>query len=133
TLTAVDSALMVIDGAKGVEPRTIKLLDVCRLRKSPILTFINKMDREAREPIELLDEIEHILKIKCAPVSWPIGMGKRFKGIYHILRDEVILYSREMIKGLDNPTLDEQIGDMADEFREEIMLVKGASNELDLA
>ena len=86
TLTAVDSALMVIDAAKGVEERTIKLLDVCRLRETPIITFINKMDRETREPIELLDEIEKILKIKCAPITWPIGMGKGFKGIYHLLR-----------------------------------------------
>jgi len=76
TLTAVDSALMVIDGAKGVEPRTIKLMEVCRLRTTPIITFINKMDRDIRDPIELLDEIEDILNIKCAPMNWPIGMGK---------------------------------------------------------
>ena len=72
TLTAVDSALMVIDAAKGVEPRTIKLMEVCRLRDTPILTFINKLDREIREPIELLDEIETVLGIKCAPITWPI-------------------------------------------------------------
>ena len=81
TLTAVDSALMVIDCAKGVEERTIKLMDVCRLRNTPIFTFINKLDREGREPIELLDEVEEVLKIRCAPVTWPIGMGKRFKGV----------------------------------------------------
>ena len=75
TLTAVDSALMVIDGAKGVEPRTIKLMEVCRLRDTPILSFINKMDRDIRDPIELLDEIESILNINCAPITWPIGMG----------------------------------------------------------
>ncbi len=79
TLTAVDSALMVIDVAKGVEERTIKLMDVCRLRDTPIITFINKLDREGREPIELLDEVEEVLKIKCAPITWPIGMGKRLK------------------------------------------------------
>ena len=73
-LTAVDSALMVIDCAKGVEERTIKLMDVCRLRDTPIMTFINKLDREGRSPIELLDEIESVLKIQCAPVTWPIGM-----------------------------------------------------------
>ena len=78
TLTAVDSALMVIDVAKGVEDRTIKLMEVCRLRDTPILTFINKLDREGREPIELLDEVECVLKIECAPMTWPIGMGKRF-------------------------------------------------------
>ena len=75
TLTAVDSALMVIDAAKGVEERTINLLEVCRMRTTPIVTFINKMDRDTREPIELLDEIESILKIKCAPVTWPIIMA----------------------------------------------------------
>ena len=85
TLTAVDSALMVIDCAKGVEARTIKLMDVCRLRDTPICTFINKLDREGRDAIELLDEIERVLKISCAPVTWPVGMGKRFRGIYHLV------------------------------------------------
>ena len=83
-LTAVDAAIMVVDAAKGVEEQTIKLLEVCRLRDTPIITFINKMDREVREPLELLDEIESILKIHCAPVTWPIGMGKRFQGVYHL-------------------------------------------------
>ena len=82
TLTAVDSALMVIDGAKGVEPRTIKLMEVCRLRDTPIITFINKLDREIRDPIEVLDEIEDILQIQCAPMNWPIDRGQNFKGIY---------------------------------------------------
>ena len=81
TLTAVDSALMVIDGAKGVEPRTIKLLEVCRLRDTPILTFINKLDRAIRDPIELMDEIEDILQIECAPITWPVGMGRDFRGL----------------------------------------------------
>ena len=80
-LTAVDSALMVIDCAKGVEERTIKLMDVCRLRDTPIMTFINKLDREGRSPIELLDELESVLKIRCAPVTWPIGMGSRLRGV----------------------------------------------------
>ena len=91
-LTAVDSALMVIDVAKGVEARTIKLMEVCRLRDTPIMTFINKLDREGRDPIDLLDEVESILKIRCAPVTWPIGMGKRLKGVYHIQNDAVHLY-----------------------------------------
>src|SRR5687768_7166131 len=78
TLTAVDSVLIIIDGAKGVEDRTIKLMEVCRLRDTPILSFINKMDRESREPVEVLDEIEQVLKIKAAPINWPIGMGKEF-------------------------------------------------------
>ncbi len=92
TLTAVDSALMVIDCAKGVEERTIKLMEVCRLRDTPIMTFINKLDREGREPMELLDEIEKVLKISCAPVTWPIGMGRELKGIYHLLEDRIYIY-----------------------------------------
>ncbi len=142
TLTAVDSALMVIDCAKGVETRTIKLMDVCRLRDTPISTFINKLDREGRDPIELLDEVEAILKIKCAPITWPVGMGKRFKGIYHIPDDAVHLYEAgknterqdvRIIPGLDNPQLDELLGDLAAELRDEIELVAGASHEFDLA
>lgn len=138
TLTAVDSALMVIDSAKGVEERTIKLMEVCRLRDTPILTFINKLDREGREPIELLDEVETILKIQCAPITWPIGMGKAFKGIFHLLNDSVHLFephskeAGEIIQGLDNPRLDELFGNMADDLREEIELVRGASHEFDL-
>src|SRR5476649_1066443 len=128
TLTAVDSALMVIDAAKGVEERTIKLMEVCRLRTTPIMTFINKLDRDGREPIELLDEVEKILKIKCAPVTWPIGMGKHFKGIYHIALDEIHLYeggknetiqAGHTLKGVNNPELENLIGaDIAKEFRD---------------
>lgn len=141
TLTAVDSALMVIDVAKGVEDRTVKLMEVCRLRDTPIMTFINKLDREGREPIDLLDEVESVLGIKCAPITWPVGMGKRFKGIYHRYHDVVYLYETgknaqkqeaQPIKGLDNPQLDEILGEGAQELREEIELVKGASNDFDL-
>ncbi|PXF63674.1 peptide chain release factor 3 [Kangiella spongicola] len=141
TLTAVDSALMVIDGGKGVEARTIKLMEVCRLRDTPILTFMNKMDRDIRDPIELLDEVEDVLKIKCAPISWPIGMGKEFKGVYHLLEDKVYLYQsgqghtiqeERVIEGIDNPDLDEAIGPLAADFRDELELVKGASHEFDL-
>jgi peptide chain release factor 3 len=140
TLTAVDSALMVIDAAKGVEPRTIKLLEVCRMRDIPILTFINKMDRETRDPLDLLDEIESVLKIKCSPVTWPLGMGKSFKGVYHLLKNEFHFYqhgqnerlqSEEVISGLDNPNLDEHLGDLAKNLREEIALVSGASHPFD--
>ena len=94
TLTAVDSALMVIDGAKGVEPRTIKLMEVCRLRDTPIITFINKLDREIRDPIEVLDEIEDILQIQCAPMNWPIGMGQQFKGIYELAADRLVCFEK---------------------------------------
>jgi peptide chain release factor 3 len=140
TLTAVDSALMVIDSAKGVEARTIKLMEVCRLRTTPILTFINKLDREGRDPIELMDEVEEILSIQCAPITWPIGMGKRFKGVFHLYNDAVHLFSAthggriqsgEVIQGLHNPHLDEAIGPAAQELRDEIELVKGASHEFD--
>ena len=139
-LTAVDSALMVIDSAKGVEERTIKLMEVCRLRDTPILTFINKLDREGRDPIELMDEVEEVLNIQCAPITWPIGMGKGFKGVYHIYNQSIHLYSAthggkiqsgEVIQGLDNPRLDEVLGGVADELREEIELVRGASHEFD--
>jgi peptide chain release factor 3 len=141
TLTAVDSALMVIDVAKGVEDRTIKLMEVCRLRDTPILTFVNKLDREGRDAMEILDEVEEVLKIKCAPVTWPIGMGKRFKGVYDLRTNKTHLFSAthggkiqegEVIEGIENPRLDEVIGDQAEELREEIELVQGASHELDL-
>jgi len=126
TLTAVDSALMVIDVAKGVEERTIKLMDVCRLRDTPIFTFINKLDREGREPIELLDEVEDVLRIRCAPITWPIGTGRRCRGVYHLYEDAVHLYQpahggraqqAKVIHGLDNPLLDEVLGGLAAELR----------------
>ncbi|MBA3980660.1 MAG: peptide chain release factor 3 [Alcanivorax sp.] len=142
TLTAVDSALMVIDCAKGVEERTIKLMEVCRLRDTPILTFINKLDRDVREPIEVLDEIEDVLKIECAPVTWPIGMGKSFKGVYNLLKDVTVLYKTgqghtiqevRAIEGLHNPELDAAVGaDYAQELRDTLELVQGASHEFDL-
>ncbi len=140
TLTAVDSCLMVIDAAKGVEERTIKLMEVTRLRDTPILTFMNKLDREGRDPVELMDEVEEVLGIACAPVTWPIGMGKQFHGVYHLLRDEVILYQSgqghriqdsQVIQGLDNPELDKVLGSQAEELRGEIELVQGASHEFD--
>ncbi|BDM65497.1 peptide chain release factor 3 [Shewanella sp. NFH-SH190041] len=141
TLTAVDSCLMVIDAAKGVEDRTRKLMEVTRLRDTPIVTFMNKLDRDIRDPMELLDEVETELNMMCAPISWPIGCGKSFKGVYHIHRDETILYQTgqgatiqevRIIKGLDNPELDDAVGsDLADTLRDEMELVVGASNEFD--
>ena len=141
TLTAADSALMVIDSAKGVEERTIKLMEVCRLRDTPIISFINKLDREGRDPVDLLDEIESILNIQCAPITWPIGMGKQFKGVFNLYENNVHIYSAshggkiqegEVVEGLDNPRLDELLGPMIDDFREEVELVKGASHEFNL-
>ena len=107
TLTAVDSALMVVDGAKGVEDRTIKLMDVCRLRDTPIFSFVNKLDREIRDPIELLDEIESVLKIEAAPINWPIGAGQRFsqhwlsqaaRGVDHTLLISYSIIARKFIQ-----------------------------------
>ena len=142
TLTAVDSALMVIDVAKGVEMRTIKLMEVCRLRDTPILTFINKLDREGKEPIDLMDEVETVLNIECAPITWPIGMGKRFKGVVHLLEDKVHLYEAGknseigeniIIDGVDNPKLDEILGkDVAIEMREEVELIRETTTPFDL-
>ncbi|WP_140909288.1 peptide chain release factor 3 [Cognatiluteimonas lumbrici] len=141
-LTAVDSALMVIDVAKGVEERTIKLMEVCRLRDTPIMTFINKLDREGREPIELLDEVESVLGIQCAPVTWPIGMGKRLKGVVHLVSGEVHLYEQgrnftrqdsTIFPSVDDPRLEERIGaQMLSELRDELELVQGASHPFDL-
>jgi peptide chain release factor 3 len=137
-LTAVDSALMVIDCAKGVEKRTIKLMEVCRLRDTPIMTFINKLDRDGQEPIDLLDEIEAVLKIQCAPITWPIGMGRSLKGVYHLLQDRIYIYervsrekisTRQVIEGIDSDAATQVLGDIAAEFREEIELVRGACPE----
>lgn len=136
-LTAVDTALMVIDAANGVEAQTIKLLEVCRMRNTPILTFMNKLDRETKDPLELLDEVETVLKIRCAPITWPIGMGKNFRGVYHLLNDEVMLFaagnekadqSFEVIKGIDNPRLTEMFPLEMEQLQMEVELVKGASN-----
>src|SRR5690606_23569689 len=140
TLTAVDSALMVIDCAKGVEERTIKRMEVCRLRDTPIFTFINKLDRDGREPLDLLDEVERVLGIQCAPVTWPIGMGRSLVGVYHLLDDSIRVYEPEksgrlgvsrLVKGLDSPEADKLLGDRAEAFREEIELVRGASHAFD--
>ena len=140
-LTAVDSALMVIDGGNGVEAQTIKLLEVCRLRDTPIITFMNKFDRESRDPTELLDEVESVLGIRCAPVTWPIGMGKRFRGVYHLLRDEVLVFAAgeetreqavERIAGIRNPELDRRFPDEMPELREQVELLRGASHPFSL-
>lgn len=141
TLTAVDSVLMIIDGAKGVEARTIKLMEVCRLRDTPILSFINKMDRDMREPVEVMDEIESVLKIKAAPINWPLGMGKEFKGVYNLYTDTIHVFKQGFgqtlapdttIKGLDSAEASELLGVYAEDMRDEIELVRGATNEFDL-
>ena len=138
TLTAVDSALMVIDIAKGVEERTIKLMEVCRLRDTPIMTFVNKMDREGQDPIDIMDEVEEVLKIKCAPMTWPIGIGKAFVGVYRLYDDTVHFFAGRgsftedvFVEGLDSPQLDALLGSFAGELRDELELVQGASHEFD--
>ncbi|WP_416886534.1 peptide chain release factor 3 [Marinospirillum sp.] len=140
TLTAVDSALMVVDGAKGVEDRTIKLMDVCRLRDTPIFSFVNKLDRDIRDPIELLDEIEEVLKIKAAPINWPIGSGQWFKGVYNLYNDEIhvfkpgqghVLPEDERIQGLDSDAARAFLGDEYEQLVEELELVQGATHTWD--
>ncbi len=143
TLTAVDSALMVIDAAKGVEARTIKLMEVCRLRTTPIISFVNKLDRDGREPIELLDDIESVLNIVCTPMTWPIGMGREFRGIYHLAEDCAYLYQNRdgsrlpdvrRVPGLAGAELATALGDTAiAALRESIELVRGATPEFDHA
>src|SRR5512138_158708 len=114
-LTAVDAALMVIDAANGVEAQTLRLLEVCRARNTPVLTFVNKMDREVREPLVILDEIESVLGMPTIPFSWPVGMGKRFGGVFDLIRDRMRVFrpgadragnddrDDELLAGLDNP------------------------------
>ena len=140
-LTAVDSALMVIDNAKGVEPQTEKLMEVCRMRNTPIITFINKLDREGLAPLDILAEIEDKLQIECTPLSWPIGMGKRFKGVYNIYHRQLHLFApgREtrgaegiLITDLADAILDELLGSQADELREDIELLEGAASPFEL-
>ncbi|MGD9330788.1 MAG: peptide chain release factor 3 [Desulfobacterales bacterium] len=139
-LTAVDSTLMVIDSAKGVEPQTEKLMEVCRMRNTPIITFINKLDREGMAPLDILDEIENKLQIECTPLSWPIGMGKRFKGVYNLYRRELHLFGPGrktvgqpgiVIKDLKEPVLDDLLGSQAEALREDIELLEGAVDPFD--
>lgn len=140
-LTAVDSALMVIDSAKGVEPQTEKLMEVCRMRNTPIITFINKLDRDGLAPFDILDEIEEKLQVECTPLSWPIGMGNRFQGVYNLYHKQLHLFEAGrdtlggegiVIKDLSDSRLDELIGSQADELREDVELIEGATDPLDM-
>ena len=135
TLTAVDSAIMVIDAAKGIESQTRKLFEVCRLRDVPIITFVNKMDREARDPFEILDEIEQSLALDVAPASWPVGMGRNFKGCYDLLNDRMVRIERttreglpeegESCAGVDDPKLDGMLpAHQAATLREEVEMAR---------
>lgn len=142
-LTAVDAALMVIDAANGVEPQTIRLLQVCRARNTPIITFINKMDREVREPLDLLAEIEQHLGMDTVPFSWPIGMGKSFGGVFDMHRNQIRVFKPgqarrddeqdEIIAGIDNPALAGRFGDGYAKAQSEIELLQAAAPTFDHA
>ncbi|MEL6335735.1 MAG: peptide chain release factor 3, partial [Pseudomonadota bacterium] len=135
TLTAVDAAIMVIDGAKGVESQTRKLFEVCRLRDLPILTFCNKMDRESRETFEIIDEIQEALALDVTPASWPIGMGREFLGAYDLLRDRLDLMDRAdrnvrgesiAVEGLEDPRIEAHLPtDRLETLREEVEMARG--------
>ncbi|MBD0257056.1 MAG: peptide chain release factor 3 [Cytophagales bacterium] len=134
TLTAVDSVILVVDCVKGVEEQTQRLMEVCRMRNTPVMIFVNKLDRPGKDPFDLLDELETKLNIKVRPLSWPINMGSDFKGVYNLYRQHLDLFSANKtsietnivaIDSLDSPTLDEVIGRDADELREGVALVEG--------
>lgn len=134
TLSAVDSAVMVLDVAKGIEAQTLKLFEVCRLRDIPIITFINKMDREGQDPFALMDEISDRLQLDVTPASWPIGMGRDFKGCYDLIRDQLVLFDRGkgdavtetlVCKGLDDPLIDQKLPtDLAQKLREDVTMLR---------
>ena len=133
TLTAVDSAIIVVDGAKGVEAQTRKLMTVCRMRKTPVIIFVNKMDREGKDPFDLLDELEEELKIKVRPLSWPINQGMRFKGVYNIYEQNLNLFRPDKQKvtekisvELNSVELEENVGeDDAAKLREDLEMIEG--------
>ncbi|MDR0834846.1 MAG: peptide chain release factor 3 [Candidatus Symbiothrix sp.] len=138
TLTAVDSVIIVVDIAKGVEAQTRKLMEVCRMRKTPVMIFVNKMDRDGKEPFDLLDELEQELQIHVRPLSWPIEMGAKFKGVYNLYEEKLDLYTPSKqtitesvkINDVNSPELDAQIGaELATKLREDIELINGVYSE----
>lgn len=142
TLSAVDSVIMVIDCVKGVEPQTRKLLEVCRMRQTPVIVFINKLDREGQNPFDLLDEIEKELKIRVRPLTWPIGIGKSFKGVYNLTASSLNLFESESkttvgeiltIKDINDQEIDKRIGsDFAEQLRSDVDLIDGVYDQLDV-
>ena len=140
TLTAVDSAIIVVDSAKGVETQTRKLMEVCRMRNTPVMIFVNKMDREGRDPFDLLDELEQELQIKTIPLSWPINQGIRFKGVYNIYEKQLNLFvpdkqrvTEKVAVDIDSEELDKQVGEAdAEKLREDLELVSGVYPEFNL-
>src|SRR5207253_6246237 len=143
TLTAVDSAVMVLDAARGIEEQTRKLFEVCRLRDVPIITFINKLDRESRDPFDLIDEIEQTLALDATPASWPIGMGRDFLGSYDLFRDALLLFERGLgeravdpisCRGLDDPELAKRLpANAVSTLREQVEMARGLCPGFDLA
>ncbi len=139
TLTAVDSVILVIDCVKGVEEQTEKLMEVCRMRNTPVIVFINKLDRDGRDPYDLIDELENKLDIKVRPLTWPIGMGKTFKGVYNLAQNELNLFTAgqtqddiKQFKDLDTPELDQMLGESyANTLREDVELIHGVYDEFD--
>ena len=139
TLTAVDSAIIVVDSAKGVEAQTRKLMTVCRMRKTPVIVFVNKMDREGKDPFDLLDELEEELQIKVRPLSWPINQGARFKGVYNIYEQNLNLFTPDKQRvtekvsvQLDSDELDSRVGaDDAAKLREDLEIIEGVYPEFD--
>ena len=140
TLTAVDSAIIVVDSAKGVEAQTRKLMEVCRMRNTPVIIFINKMDREGRDPFEVLDELEEELQISVRPLSWPIGQGQRFKGVYNIYEQQLNLFTpnkqrvtEKVEVDINSNELDEQVGaEFAESLRNDLELVNGVYSDFDV-
>ena len=140
TLTAVDSAIIVVDSAKGVEAQTRKLMEVCRMRNTPVIIFINKMDREGRDPFEVLDELEEELQISVRPLSWPIGQGQRFKGVYNIYEEQLNLFTpnkqrvtEKVEVDINSNELDEQVGtEFAEQLRNDLELVNGVYSDFDV-
>ena len=140
TLTAVDSAIIVVDGAKGVETQTRKLMEVCRMRNTPVIIFVNKMDREGRDPFDLLDELEEELKISVRPLSWPINIGVKFKGVYNIYENKLDLFKPDKQRvtekvevDINSAELDAHIGeDDAKQLRDDIELIDGVYPEFDV-
>jgi peptide chain release factor 3 len=142
TLTAVDSAIMVLDAAKGIESQTLKLFEVCRLRNIPIITFINKMDREGQDPFSLMDEISEKLQMEVIPASWPIGMGRDFRGCYDLMSDQLVLFDRSKgteltetltCSGLDDPLIDEKLpADQVLKLRDDVEMIRGICPPFDM-
>jgi peptide chain release factor 3 len=142
TLTAADCAIMLIDAAKGVEAQTRKLFEVCRMRGTPIVTFVNKLDRPARDPMELMTEVEEVLKLRTAPVTWPAGSGDRFRGVYDRMTKRVLTFERtaqnaqkapQTVSGIEDPALDDLLGEeQVQALRAEVELLDGAGEQFDL-